>query len=76
VWFTVIKNGCDVTEDVKKRRRTLAQKFPAKSVEPGRVTFVLSPSHLWLTIHTNLLVTLQNGGYWAANDCAGAIFNA
>ncbi len=52
---TVIYNRrYDMIEDARLAAQQVREKFRAKSVEPGRYTMVLDPSHLWLTIHESV----------------------
>ena len=44
----------DMVEDARLAARQAREKLTAKSVEPGKYTMVLDPSHLWLTIHESV----------------------
>ncbi len=44
----------DMVEDATAAAQHVQQVFEAKSVEPGKYTLVLDPSHLWLTIHESV----------------------
>ncbi|SFF67447.1 TldD protein [Duganella sp. CF458] len=46
--------GYDIIEDAKAAGRQAREKLSAKSVEPGKYDLVLSPEHLFLTIHENV----------------------
>jgi TldD protein len=47
-------NSYDLIEDARACGRTAKEKLTAKSVEPGKYDLVLSPEHLWLTIHESV----------------------
>ena len=44
----------DMVEDARLAARQVQEILKAKSVEPGKYTMVLDPSHLWLTIHESV----------------------
>ncbi len=44
----------DMVEDASAAARQAQEKLTARSVEPGKYTLVLDPSHLWLTIHESV----------------------
>ena len=44
----------DIVEDARLAGRQAREKLSAKSVEPGKYDLVLSPEHLFLTIHENV----------------------
>ncbi len=44
----------DMVEDAKMAAEQARAKLTARSVEPGKYTLVLDPSHLWLTIHESV----------------------
>jgi len=51
---TLYKNGYDLIEDARAAGRQAREKLTAKSVEPGKYDLVLSPEHLFLTIHESV----------------------
>jgi TldD protein len=51
---TLYKNSYDLIEDARACGRQAKQKLIAKSVAPGKYDLVLSPEHLWLTIHESI----------------------
>jgi TldD protein len=46
--------GYDIIEDARAAGRQAREKLSAKSVDPGKYDLVLSPEHLFLTIHENV----------------------
>jgi len=48
------KGGYDLIEDARACGRQAREKLTAKSVEPGKYDLVLSPEHLFLTIHESI----------------------
>ena len=46
--------GYDIIEDARAAGRQAREKLTAKSVEPGKYDLVLSPEHLFLTIHESV----------------------
>ncbi|MDI4632257.1 TldD/PmbA family protein [Pelomonas sp. V22] len=51
---TLYKNSYDLIEDARASGRQAKEKLTAKSVEPGKYDLVLSPEHMWLTIHESV----------------------
>jgi TldD protein len=51
---TLYKNSLDVIEEAREAGRQAREKLAAKSVEPGKYDLVLSPDHLFLTIHESV----------------------
>jgi TldD protein len=51
---TLYGNSYDLVEDAKAAGRQAKAMLTAKSVEPGKYDLVLSPEHLWLTIHESV----------------------
>ncbi len=51
---TLYKNSYDLIEDSRACGRQAKEKLTAKSVEPGKYDLVLSPEHMWLTIHESV----------------------
>ena len=51
---TLYKNSYDLIEDARACGRQAKEKLTAKSVAPGKYDLVLSPEHLWLTIHESV----------------------
>jgi TldD protein len=51
---TLYKNGYDLIEDARAAGRQAREKLSAKTVEPGKYDLVLSPEHLFLTIHESV----------------------
>ena len=51
---TLYKGAYDIIEDARTAGRQAREKLTAKSVEPGKYDLVLSPEHLWLTIHESV----------------------
>ncbi|WP_332877690.1 TldD/PmbA family protein [Massilia sp. S19_KUP03_FR1] len=51
---TLYKNSYDLIEDARAAGRDAKAKLTAKSVTPGKYDLVLSPEHLWLTIHESV----------------------
>ncbi|MGV7208113.1 TldD/PmbA family protein [Oxalobacteraceae bacterium A2-2] len=48
------KGAYDIVEDARAAGRQAKEKLGAKSVEPGKYDLVLSPEHLFLTIHESV----------------------
>jgi TldD protein len=46
--------GYDIIEDARAAGKQAREKLTAKSVEPGKYDLVLSPEHLFLTIHESV----------------------
>src|SRR5471030_2392898 len=51
---TLYKHSYDLIEDARACGKQAKQKLTAKSVEPSKYDLVLSPEHLWLTIHESV----------------------
>ena len=51
---TLYKDSYDLIEDARACGRQAKEKLTAKSVAPGKYDMVLSPEHLWLTIHESV----------------------
>ena len=51
---TLYKGAYDIIEDARAAGRQAREKLTAKSVEPGKYDLVLSPEHLFLTIHESV----------------------
>ena len=51
---TLYTGSYDLIEDARAAGRQAKQKLTAKSVAPGKYDLVLSPEHLWLTIHESV----------------------
>jgi len=51
---TLYTGAYDLIEDARAAGKQAKQKLTAKSVEPGKYDLVLSPEHLWLTIHESV----------------------
>ena len=51
---TLYTNSYDIVEDARAAARDARAKLTAKSVEPGKYDLVLSPEHLFLTIHESV----------------------
>ena len=51
---TLYRGGYDLVEDARAAGRQAREKLSAKSVEPGKYDLVLSPEHLFLTIHESV----------------------
>ena len=51
---TLYTESYDIIEDAKAAGRDAKRKLTAKSVVPGKYDLMLSPEHLWLTIHENV----------------------
>ena len=51
---TLFKGSYDLIEDARACGRQAKEKLTAKSVAPGKYDLVLSPEHLWLTIHESV----------------------
>ncbi|MBC3807973.1 TldD/PmbA family protein [Undibacterium seohonense] len=51
---TLYKHSLDVIEEAREAGRQAREKLSAKSVEPGKYDLVLSPDHLFLTIHESV----------------------
>ena len=51
---TLYGNSVDLIEEAKESGRHAREKLSAKSVEPGKYDLVLSPEHLFLTIHESV----------------------
>jgi TldD protein len=51
---TLYTKSYDIIEDARAAGRDAKRKLTAKSVAPGKYDLVLSPEHLWLTIHESV----------------------
>ncbi|GAB3381058.1 TldD/PmbA family protein [Massilia agri] len=51
---TLYTRSYDLVEDARLAGKQAREKLTAKSVEPGKYDLVLSPEHLFLTIHENV----------------------
>jgi TldD protein len=51
---TLYTNSYDIVEDARAAAKDARAKLTAKSVEPGKYDLVLSPEHLFLTIHESV----------------------
>jgi TldD protein len=51
---TLYTNSYDMIEDARAAGRDAKAKLSAKSVEPGKYDLMLSPEHLYLTIHESV----------------------
>ena len=51
---TLYQGSYDLIEDARACGRNAKEKLTAKSVEPGKYDLVLSPEHMWLTIHESV----------------------
>ena len=51
---TLYTGSYDLIEDARACGRQAKEKLTAKSVEPGKYDMVLSPEHMWLTIHESV----------------------
>ena len=51
---TLYTGSYDLIEDARAAGKQAKQKLTAKSVEPGKYDLVLSPEHMWLTIHESV----------------------
>lgn len=51
---TLYANSYDIVEDARAAARDARAKLTAKSIEPGKYDLVLSPEHLFLTIHESV----------------------
>ncbi len=51
---TLYGASCDLVEEARACGRQAREKLGAKSVEPGKYDLVLSPDHLFLTIHESV----------------------
>ena len=51
---TLYGQSCDLIEEARACGRQAKEKLSAKSVEPGKYDLVLSPEHLFLTIHESV----------------------
>ncbi|RZA34428.1 MAG: TldD/PmbA family protein, partial [Lysobacteraceae bacterium] len=51
---TLYTGSYDIVEDARLSGKQAREKLSAKSVEPGKYDLVLSPEHLFLTIHENV----------------------
>jgi TldD protein len=51
---TLYRGSYDLIEDARAAGRQAKEKLTAKSVEPGKYDLVLSPEHMWLTIHESV----------------------
>jgi TldD protein len=51
---TLYGKSCDLVEEARACGRQAKEKLTAKSVEPGKYDLVLSPDHLFLTIHESV----------------------
>jgi TldD protein len=51
---TLYTKSYDLIEDARAAGKQAKAKLTAKSVEPGKYDLVLSPEHLWLTIHESV----------------------
>ncbi len=54
VGMTLYKKSYDLVEDAVNAAKQAKGSLTAKSVDPGKYTLVLDPSHLWLTIHESV----------------------
>ncbi|MBT28781.1 MAG: TldD protein [Thalassobius sp.] len=52
--MTLYGNSYDIEEDAIFAAKQARDSLTAKSVDPGKYTLVLDPSHLWLTIHESV----------------------
>ena len=52
--MTLYRNSYDMVEDAVNAAKQAKNSLTAKSVDPGKYTLVLDPSHLWLTIHESV----------------------
>ncbi len=52
--LTLYRNSYDLIEDARAAGRDAKAKLTAKSVEPGKYDLVLSPEHMYLTIHESV----------------------
>ena len=48
------RNRYDMVEDARLAAQQVQEILTAKSVEPGKYSMVLDPTHLWLTIHESV----------------------
>ncbi|MEH0165045.1 TldD/PmbA family protein [Roseateles microcysteis] len=51
---TLSRNSIDLLEEARHCGRQAREKLTAKSIEPGKYDLVLSPDHLFLTIHESV----------------------
>ncbi|MDO8438910.1 MAG: TldD/PmbA family protein [Telluria sp.] len=51
---TLYTKSYDIVEDARSAARHAREKLTAKTVEPGKYDLVLSPEHLFLTIHESV----------------------
>jgi TldD protein len=51
---TLYKDGYDLIEDARAAGKQAREKLSAKTVDPGKYDLVLSPEHLFLTIHESV----------------------
>jgi TldD protein len=51
---TLYGNSYDIIEDARAAGRDAKAKLTAKSVTPGKYDLMLSPEHIWLTIHESV----------------------
>jgi TldD protein len=51
---TLYTDSYDIVEDARAAGRQAKEKLTAKTVEPGKYDLVLSPEHLFLTIHESV----------------------
>jgi len=51
---TLYRKSYDLIEDARAAGKQAKAKLTAKSVEPGKYDLVLSPEHMWLTIHESV----------------------
>ncbi|MFC0134786.1 TldD protein [Massilia eurypsychrophila] len=51
---TLYTDSYDLIEDARACGRQAKEKLTAKSVAPGKYDLVLSPEHMWLTIHESV----------------------
>ncbi|MGZ8302021.1 MAG: TldD/PmbA family protein [Telluria sp.] len=51
---TLYTNSYDLVEDARSAGRHAREKLTAKTIEPGKYDLVLSPDHLFLTIHESV----------------------
>jgi TldD protein len=51
---SLYKHSLDVIEEAREAGRQAREKLSAKSVEPGKYDLILSPEHLFLTIHESV----------------------
>jgi len=51
---TLYRNSYDIVEDARAAAKHAREKLTAKTIEPGKYDLVLSPEHLFLTIHESV----------------------